>query len=195
MQSATLFFTNWPYEHRGSTLDRQACESKYDRCQTCDTPLAVVRTTCNDVLAESKTSASDWLLRFCFCLPQVLIPVRIKPRKRTSSVAKAPSLRTIKLSFIRRAQLAIVLLVSPLEPSRPVLIAIDKPPTVSASTNYAETFAFFGARNGIPNISKSLNASSSVLAVVTMQMFIPCVRVYLSAFNSGNTKCSDKPRL
>ncbi|GEM_PF-4130189 len=48
---------------------------------------------------------------------------------------------------------------------------------------------------GIPSRLSNSNDSRSLEVVVTRVMFIPCGRVYLSGFSSGNTNCSDKPRL
>jgi len=49
--------------------------------------------------------------------------------------------------------------------------------------------------NGIPRLFKSSRDSSLECDEQTNAMFIPCTRVYLSGFNSGNTSCSLSPRL
>lgn len=49
--------------------------------------------------------------------------------------------------------------------------------------------------NGIPSWVSSSRDSSSVALRTTKVMFIPCTRVNLSGFSSGNTSCSDRPRL
>jgi hypothetical protein len=48
---------------------------------------------------------------------------------------------------------------------------------------------------GIPIATRNCLASSSVRAVVTKVMFIPCGRLNLSGLISGNTICSESPRL
>ncbi len=50
-------------------------------------------------------------------------------------------------------------------------------------------------RDRIPNPRNSSRASSSLSTDVTIDTCIPCVRVYLSGFNSGNTSCSLSPRV
>ncbi len=48
---------------------------------------------------------------------------------------------------------------------------------------------------GMPIATRNCRASSSLRAVVTNVMFIPCGRVNLSGLISGKTICSDRPRL
>ena len=49
--------------------------------------------------------------------------------------------------------------------------------------------------NGMPNIRNSSRPSSSLFVEVTNTMFMPCLRVNLSGFNSGNTRYSFRPKL
>ena len=48
---------------------------------------------------------------------------------------------------------------------------------------------------GMPIARRNSFASSSVRADVTSVMFIPCGREYLSGLISGNTICSESPKL
>jgi len=58
---------------------------------------------------------------------------------------------------------------------------------------YAAPFLLVSCLKGIPSFSSRSRASSFVLADVTMVMFMPCGRVNLSGFSSGNTNCSVNP--
>lgn len=50
-------------------------------------------------------------------------------------------------------------------------------------------FSVSSTLKGMPKPRSSSRASLLVRAVVTIVMFIPCARVYLSGFNSGKTNC------
>ena len=64
---------------------------------------------------------------------------------------------------------------------------------VNEQRRYAASVFFLSCLNGMPNISNRSRASSLLFADVTIVMFIPCGRVNLSGFSSGNTNCSVKP--
>jgi len=68
-------------------------------------------------------------------------------------------------------------------------------PGVHRAGRYAAAPPSSSFFSGTPIARRSCLASSSVRAEVTIVMFIPCGRVNLSGLISGNTICSDRPRL
>lgn len=74
-------------------------------------------------------------------------------------------------------------------PERAVLVR-SKPCRYAAAPPSSPSFL-----SGTPIARRNSRASSSVRAVVTSVMFMPCGRVNLSGLISGNTICSESPRL
>src|SRR5262249_41944041 len=56
-------------------------------------------------------------------------------------------------------------------------------------------YSLYASRNGMPKRRSSSRASSSLLVLVTKVTSMPWVNVTLSGSISGNTICSDNPRL
>src|SRR5207248_5244989 len=57
------------------------------------------------------------------------------------------------------------------------------------------SLGYFSSRKGMPKFRSSSRASSSLFVLVTKVMSMPWVNVTLSGSISGNTICSDRPRL
>jgi hypothetical protein len=86
------------------------------------------------------------------------------------------------------------------------LLAMDDPvsllvqpcgstPAAPIPCRYAAASPSPSVFNGIPIARRNSRASSSESADVTSVMFMPCGRVNLSGLISGNTICSESPRL
>ncbi len=76
--------------------------------------------------------------------------------------------------------------------SGPAEISLPDPCFVKRLSRYS---AVSSVLNGMPNPRSNSRASSSESVEQHKAMFMPCTRVYLSGFNSGNTSCSLSPRL
>lgn len=66
---------------------------------------------------------------------------------------------------------------------------------VPVAPRYAAPAFPSAALNGIPKPRSICRASSSLSVEVTIVIFMPCCRVNLSGLSSGNTSCSDRPKL
>jgi len=91
------------------------------------------------------------------------------------------------------AILDLLAMVSSVRAAIPVRCLVDPPGGRAQVRRYAAASPSFF--KGMPIATRNCLASSSVRAVVTKVMFMPWGRLNLSGLISGNTICSESPRL